>query len=100
TLGGRRIIKKKKIASRYASANASLLDVIEGITPEGWAAPSPCEGWTALDVLTHLFDSQRSFLVDRGLDLGTTPDLPSDPVAGWTQHSTAVQSLLDDPEVV
>ena len=87
------------IASRYAAANAALDEVIEGITPEGWAAPSPCEGWTALDVLQHMFDTQRSFLVDRGLDLGTTPDLASDPVAGWRQHSAAVQSLLDDPQV-
>jgi hypothetical protein len=47
-----------------------------------------------------MFNSQRSFLVDRGLDLGTTPDLASDPLAGWRQHSAAVQSLLDDPEVV
>jgi len=100
TLDGMSAEPNVPIASRYASANASLLDVIEGITPEGWRAPSPCEGWTALDVLTHMFDSQRSFLVDRGLDLGTTPDLTSDPVAGWTQHSTAVQSLLDDPAVV
>ena len=45
-------------------------------------------------------DSQRSFLVDRGLDVGAELDLASDPAAGWRQHSATVQSLLDDPEVV
>jgi uncharacterized protein (TIGR03086 family) len=88
------------IATRYASANASLDDVIGRVPPDGWSAASPCEGWTALDVLTHMRDSQRSFLVDRGLDLGAERDLASDPVAGWRQHSAAVQSRLDDPEVV
>ncbi len=87
------------IASRYTSANASLDDVIDSITPGGWAALSPCEGWTTVDVLSHMVDSQRSFLVDRGLDVGPPPDLSSDPAAAWRQHSAAVQSLLDDPEV-
>ena len=88
------------IASRYASANASLDDVIGRIPPDGWSAASPCEGWTALDVLSHLRDSQRSFLVDRGLDLGAELDLASDPAAAWRQHSASVQALLEDPEVV
>ena len=87
------------IASRYASANASLDTVIAEITPGGWAALSPCEGWTTLDVLSHMLDSQRSFLVDRGYDLGEPLDVSSDPLGAWRQHSAAVQSLLDDPEV-
>jgi uncharacterized protein (TIGR03086 family) len=88
------------IANRYASANASLDDVIGRIPPDAWGAASPCEGWSALDVLSHMRDTQRSFLVDRGLDLGPEVDLTSDPIAGWRQHSATVQSLLDDPEVV
>ena len=87
------------IATRYAAANASLAEVIDQISPGGWAALSPCEGWTSVDVLSHMVDSQRSFFVDRGLDVGPPPDLSSDPAAAWRQHSAAVQSLLDDPEV-
>jgi len=87
------------IATRYASTNASLDHVIATITPGGWAALSPCEGWTSQDVLSHMLDSQRSFLVERGFDLGAPPDVSSDPLAAWRQHSAAVQGLLDDPEV-
>ena len=53
-----------------------------------------------MDVLSHMIDSQRSFLVDRGFDVGPPPDVSSDPAAAWRQHSAAVQSLLDDPEVI
>jgi uncharacterized protein (TIGR03086 family) len=87
------------IATRYAAANTSFQDVIDRITPGGWAALSPCEGWTSVDVLSHMLDSQRSFFAERGFDLGAAPDVASDPAAAWRQHSAAVQSLLEDPAV-
>lgn len=87
------------IGTRYAAATASLEDVIDRISPGGWAALSPCEGWTTVDVLSHMIDSQRSFFADRGFDVGPPPDLSSDPAAAWRQHSAVVQSLLDEPDV-
>lgn len=34
---------------------ASLLELIETLTPEQWAASSLCEGWTVRDVVAHHF---------------------------------------------
>src|SRR4051794_12780380 len=28
--------------------------MVEGLSPEAWAAPSACEGWSVSDVLLHL----------------------------------------------
>ena len=87
------------IASRYASANASLDNVIGSIPPGGWAALSPCEGWTTLGRLVAHARQPTIVPRRRGFDLGAPPDLSSDPLAAWRQHSAAVQGLLDDPEV-
>lgn len=63
-----------------------------------WRAPSPCEGWTAADVLAHVIDSQRSSLQTRGVEL---PDLPqsSDPGEVWSAHMEHLNSVLDDEEL-
>lgn len=60
-----------------------------------WDAPSPCSGWTAADVLTHVIDTQRDFLTGTGQQL---PGLSSvDPAERWSEHSAAVTALVDDP---
>ncbi|MEU1282402.1 maleylpyruvate isomerase family mycothiol-dependent enzyme [Streptomyces sp. NPDC005805] len=33
---------------------ASLADLLDGLTPEEWELPSPCEGWRVRDVAAHL----------------------------------------------
>lgn len=64
---------------------------------QDWAAPSPCQGWSAADVLTHVIETQRDFLTDRGLAL---PHLAaSDPVPRWQEHTALVEDLLADPGV-
>lgn len=71
-------------------------------TTTDWAAASPCEGWTARDVLDHVIGTQRDFLGQhlpaRGIDLGPAPDL-TDPVAAWRAHDTRVRELLADESV-
>lgn len=62
-----------------------------------WDAPSPCEGWSARDVLDHVVETERDFLARQGLSL---PDLPGgDPAAGWREHAAAVDALLGDDAV-
>ncbi len=31
-------------------------------TTTDWSAPSPCEGWSAADLLDHLVDTQRDYI--------------------------------------
>ena len=35
-----------------------------------WSAPSPCEEWTATDVVEHVVSTQRGYFDQRGADLG------------------------------
>ena len=49
-----------------------------------WSAPSPCEEWTATDVVEHVVSTQRGYFDQRGADLG---DLQGDdPSIRWHTH--------------
>jgi len=59
-----------------------------------WSAASPCEGWTAADVVDHVVDTQRQFLVTHGVELGDRPG--GSPAEVWAAHHAAVRPLLTD----
>ncbi len=82
-------------AARYAAGATPLAAVLDAVPADRWSRPSPCEGWTARDVVRHLIETQRDFFTGRGLDLGPAPDLDADPAAAWRGHGPAVQDLLD-----
>lgn len=87
-------------AARYAAASAPLTAVIDAVPSDAWQRPSPCEGWTAADVVVHLIDTQRDFLARHDVDLGPAPAVGDDPAAAWATHAAAVAPLLDDPGLV
>lgn len=64
--------------------------VVAGVDAEGWTRPSPCEGWSALDVLGHVGEAtMMGVRILRGGDMSfTRHDPPSsvvdgDPAAWW-----------------
>lgn len=66
-------------------------------TPD-WSAPSPCEGWSAADVVDHVVDTERQFLETHGLDVGARPG--GSPSEVWAAHLAAVQPLAGDDAVL
>ena len=83
-------------ATSYAAAATPLTAVLDALPAGAWSAPSPCEGWTAADVVAHLVETQRDFLGQRGVDLGAVPDVAADPAAAWRDHAKRVQEALTD----
>ena len=63
-----------------------------------WSAASPCEGWTAHDVLDHVLDSQRDFLIKRDVDLGPRP--VGEPATAWREHHAEMRRVLADEALV
>jgi uncharacterized protein (TIGR03086 family) len=73
--------------------------VLDAVDASGgrWDAPSPCEGWSARDVVGHVLGTQRAFLELHGLsqDLGAGPDTDlTDPAAAWRAQRAHVTSVL------
>ena len=72
-------------ADRFTATVAATTD---------WSAPSPCEGWTAADLLDHVVDAERQFLEGHGVDLGARPS--GSPQDVWTAHLSAVRDAVTD----
>jgi uncharacterized protein (TIGR03086 family) len=85
-------------ADRYRRLAARFTELVNAVPIGGWASKSPCEGWTALDVLRHVVETQLSVL-DRVSRLPDPPLLVDDPVGVWPTVRDLVQGALDAPEV-
>jgi len=85
---------------QYQAALLPLTAVVETVQPNAWNAPSPCEGWTARDVVGHMVQTQREMLNGHGVDLGDAPDLKADPAEAWRHHAGRVLHALADEALV
>jgi uncharacterized protein (TIGR03086 family) len=74
-------------------------DVVDRLDDADWERPSPCDDWSAREVLRHVVSTQRDFLAQRGVDASTAVDLQTDPRAAWHAHDDRVRALLNDPAV-
>ena len=83
-------------ATSYETAHSALSAVLDALPAGAWSRPSPCEGWTAADVVAHLIETQRDFLGQRGVELGPAPDVAAGPAAAWRQHAQQVRDGLTD----
>jgi len=82
--------------SRYLDRADHFTAVVNAVTD--WDAPSPCEEWTAADVVLHVVDTQRDFFGQRGQDLGPRPG--GDPASTWRQHLEEVRRVVADDDLV
>ena len=85
--------------THYETAHRSLTAVLETVPAHGWTNASPCDGWTARDVLRHMVATQREFLMGHGIDLGDAPDVDRDPRAAWLDHAQRVCEAISDDAV-
>ncbi len=88
-----------------SSPTAGFLDLLgpfgavcDRLPAAAWDQPSPCEGWTARDVLRHVIDTEREFLVQHGIDL-PEQESGTDPATVWRNHAAALADVLADPGV-
>jgi len=84
-------------ADRYRRLAELFDSTVEAIAPAAWGKASPCEKWSARDVLTHVLDSEAAAVTNVGLSLDRTLDPADDPVAAWREVRDGMQAILDDP---
>jgi uncharacterized protein (TIGR03086 family) len=84
------------VADRYRRVAAGFTARADRVSD--WEAPSPCEGWTARDVVGHLVEWFPPFLAQgAGVTLPAGPRVTIDPAGAWHALDDGVQALLDDP---
>jgi uncharacterized protein (TIGR03086 family) len=73
--------------------------VVDRLDDADWGRQSPCDDWSARDVLHHVVSTQRGFLAQHDIDASTDVDLAAEPRAAWHAHDERVRALLADPDV-
>lgn len=88
-----------EISDRYRKVADGLSARMAAVPPDGWERPSPCEGWTARDVVRHVVESTGMFLGRAGVELPQGPSVDDDPNGAWATARAAMERALDDPNV-
>lgn len=86
-------------AETFRRIAADFTARVDGVAPDGWDAPAPCEGWVARDVVRHLVE-WVPWWVGEGTEhsLSVSADVDADPAAAWAELRDQLQALLDRPE--
>ena len=87
-----------EVSERYRRLAGALTEKIEQVPSDAWSSPSPCEKWTARDLVRHLVDVHGMFMGLVGRELQPGPDVESDPLGAWASARDQVQADLDDPD--
>lgn len=84
-------------ADRYRHRVTVFDHIVRSVPPDRWSVSSPCEAWTAADVVRHVADTSAQLLDRMGFPGPSAADPATDPVAGWHAARAAMQDALDDP---
>jgi uncharacterized protein (TIGR03086 family) len=83
------------IADHYRTLAGNFSDTVDAVPPDRWDDPSPCEEWSARDVVQHVVESEVGMLERVGLAPDPAPS--GDQSAQWSAIRDLVQDSLDDP---
>jgi uncharacterized protein (TIGR03086 family) len=85
------------IAERYERVTAQFTVRVRAVPEEAWDNPSPCQGWTARDVVGHLTEWIPAFFGPHGVEFPPVPSVADDPVGAWETVRATIAGALADP---
>jgi uncharacterized protein (TIGR03086 family) len=86
------------IVERYQRVTDLFTARVRGVPADAWDSPSPCEGWTARDVVGHLTSWIPGFFGPH-VEFPPVPSAEDDPVGAWETVQATIANALADPEV-
>jgi uncharacterized protein (TIGR03086 family) len=86
------------VADRYRRLSTAFAHRVAAVPPEAWANQTPCEEWTARQLVGHVVDVHRMFLGLVGRELRPGPSVDDDPLGAFLSARDQVQADLDDPQ--
>jgi uncharacterized protein (TIGR03086 family) len=88
-----------EIADRYRRRADAFERLGAGVAREQWSNPSPCEKWTAIDVVDHVVDMHGVMLRPTGREPSPAPATRDDPLAAFRAARADVEAVLADPHL-
>lgn len=87
-----------EIRDRYDRLSGALAAKIDAVPPDKWDAPSPCEGWTARDVVKHVSEAPAMVFKMAGREFGEVPSVGDDPAAAFASSREKIREALADAD--
>ena len=88
------------VQESYRLVSSGFDTAVRAVTPDQWGAQSPCEQWTARDLVVHVVENHRGVIASvRGGEsepLGADEDLRQ----AWENSSRGIGEITGDPEAV
>jgi uncharacterized protein (TIGR03086 family) len=88
------------VQDSYRVVSSGFGAAVKAVAPDQWGAQSPCEQWTARDLLAHVVENHRGVIARvRG---GESEPLAADedPKQAWDNASRAIGEITIDPEAL
>src|SRR5579885_3782958 len=85
------------IVERYQRVTARFTEVVRAVPAHAWNNPSPCEGWTARDVVGHLTEWIPAFFGSQGVEFPAVPSVQDDPARAREAVQSTIGEALTDP---
>jgi uncharacterized protein (TIGR03086 family) len=88
------------VQDSYRVVSSGFGAAVKAVTPDQWGAQSPCDQWTARDLLAHVVENHRGVIASvRG---GESEPLAADedPKQAWDNASRAIGEITVDPEAL
>jgi uncharacterized protein (TIGR03086 family) len=85
-----------EIAERYRRRADAFERKVAGVKAEEWGNQSPCEKWTARDVVDHIVSMHGVMLMPVGRALNPGLSVQDDPLAAFQGARAAIEAVLED----
>ncbi len=85
------------VADRYRRLAATMTDRVGSVPDDAWTNATPCEEWTARELVAHLVDVHGRFQALVGRELVPHPSVDEDPLGAWVAVRDQMQADLEDP---
>jgi uncharacterized protein (TIGR03086 family) len=88
-----------ELSDRYRRRARAFERLIAAVRPDQWANPSPCEEWTACDVVDHVVSMHRAMFRPLGRKPSSTTSVARDPLGAFKSAVADVEETLDDRQL-
>jgi uncharacterized protein (TIGR03086 family) len=87
-----------EVSDRYKRVSEGFGARLRWVTPDQWAAPTPCTEWEIRDLVTHVIATHWRILANLDASAPHQVDPASDLSTQWSEASAAVKAALADPD--
>jgi uncharacterized protein (TIGR03086 family) len=88
-----------EISERYRKRSQEFADTVAAVPDDRWSNQSPCEDWTARDVVRHVAQTPGMFFGMIDAEYPEPPSVDEDAEAAFASARKTMQDALDDPAV-